>query len=151
MIGYLGAILKGPDGVRTIAACPLNMDPDLPAPVDIQVTRQIYAGSDQTELPVKIVNILDQEIEGFLEIISPYEAWGLWDSDAVRTGIKLPPLGTSEITFALKNSKDIIPGTYWAVLKWHAYEEQAYSESIRIVIPEVDGTLIQPEQGLSLP
>jgi len=149
--GYLGAILKGPDLVRTIASCPLNIAPDLPAPVEINVPAHIVVGNDRVTMTVNLKNLLDQEIEGFLEIITPYEAWELLDSDQIRKPVVLPPKGTTEISYTFKKSSDIIPGTYWAVLKWHAFEEQAYSKSIRVVIPDENGIHIQPEQGISLP
>jgi len=144
--GYLNAILSL-DGMRTVASLPINRDPDIPAPVFILPPEAVILGKDRSELRVEIRNLINQEVEGILELIVPFDIRGIVESNRARKRLTLPSGDSTEDVFSLGGRESLSPGEYYGVLKWHSCEEQAYSISFRIVVPDENGTWISAEQG----
>jgi len=149
--GFLVAILKSPDGTRTQAAIPVNREPDLPAPVKIIIPGAVIVSPDGTDLTLEIQNELRQEVDGFAELILPFEAWELIESHNVRRPLSLAPRSTASVDFPLSNRTRVEPGCYYAIVKWHSCEEQAYSNAFWIVVPDARGEWVRSDQGRFLP
>jgi hypothetical protein len=145
--GFLTAILTDDAGLRTIAAMPVNREPDQPAPVSIEIPEAVIVGDDGINLDAEIRNELEQEIEGMIELILPFEAWPLLESRSVRQKMLLSPGESKTVGFMLKSHGNVMPGRYYAVAKIHCFEEQAYSSACWVVVPDESGTWLNSEQG----
>ncbi len=149
--GFLSAILTMPDGVRTLAAVPVNRRVNQPLPLELELPQAVIVGKDSTELVVSIGNTLPQVVEGMLELILPFEAWTLIPADSVRREVVLPPGETIDIKFPLKRCASVEPGRYFALAKLHCLEEQIYSESCWVIVPDKNGIWVNCDQGRCFP
>ena len=148
--GYLTAELTDSNGFRTVAALPVNRKIINTAPAKIEIPEAVIVGDNGVDLECSINYDLEQEIEGFIELILPFEAWSLLQTDSVRQSIVLRSGQTGGVKFPLKKSADIEPGRYYAVAKLHLLEEQTYSQACWVVVPDKSGTWINSEQGRNI-
>ena len=139
--GFISVILTDSIGQRKIAAVAVNRKPDLPLPVEIETPDSVTVDGENVALDINVINKLEQKIEGMIELIMPFESWRLIDRNFVRQKLILESKGESKISFPLKNSGAVKPGSYFGVIKIHAFEEQAYSKSCSIIVPDRSGIL----------
>lgn len=143
--GFLTAVLRNPDGMRTVAAATVNTESGTPLPMRLDVPEAIIVDADRVEFPVTVTNELDREVEGMLELILPYEAWPMLAAGIVRQAVTLAPKSDTTVHFPLSASDAVAPGRYFAVAKWHCLEEQIYSSSAWLIVPGPDGRWGIPE------
>ncbi len=145
--GFINAILTTSDGIRTVASVPVN----LPAPIKISLPDAIILNRKSDTLDINISNEIGQDVEGFIELILPFEAWNLVEPGDIRVPVTVAGSKDGQIHIPLSNTRQIDPGRYYAVVKGHFCEEQVYSNACWIVVPDVSGSWIAPEQGRVVP
>jgi alpha-mannosidase len=88
---------------------------------------------DRGSLRVQLSNGAASEIRGEAQILSPHETWTTitpWTQ-----GFAVEPGGRTTVAFGVEPPRDVVAGTYWALLKVMYFGRVLYSESVPVTIP----------------
>jgi alpha-mannosidase len=96
--------------------------------------RVISAGpGDTATLRVSLSSSAASQIRGEAQVLSPFETWTTirpWTQ-----GFTVEPGDRTTIEFAVAPPRDVVPGTYWALVKVMYFGRMLYSESVPVTIP----------------
>jgi len=91
------------------------------------------APGERGSLRVELSNDAASEIRGEAQILSPLETWTTitpWTQ-----GFTVEPGRRTTIEFGVEPPRDVVAGTYWALVKVMYFGRVQYSESVPVTIP----------------
>jgi hypothetical protein len=101
----------------------------------------VVAPGDDATLRLSVRNLAASEIRGEAQILSPLETWTSivpWTQ-----GFAVGPGGETVVSFTVAPPRDVVAGTYWALVKVMYFGRRLYTASIpvRILTAKTAGVL----------